>query len=113
MHKVTTADGDGVLVEGVEDLFAVAAHVYQLGVAEDAEVMGDGGLGDAGPGYNVANAKPLAAEQAHNVLAGLIRHCFGKGNRVHSSHIDNCLFDKDYTVYRPVVKGSVLGFAGR
>jgi hypothetical protein len=97
LHNGAAADGNSILVQRIKDLFAITSRVHQFSFPQNSQVMRNRRLGDACLGHNIAHAEPPAAEQAHDMLAGLIRHRFSKSNRIHSNHIDNRLFDSDYT----------------
>jgi hypothetical protein len=77
------------LVEGVIDLLALPAHIHQSRGAQDAEMVGDGGLGDVDSSDDLPHVQPAAAAQAHDFLAGIIRQGFCEGNRIRRfRHID-------------------------
>jgi hypothetical protein len=94
LRQCTAAAGYPALIEGVENLLAFAAHRYEAGFAQDAQVVRDGGLGDVQGFHDLVDAEPLAAAQAHDLLAGVVSERLGKIYRVYgaSYHIDNLLY---------------------
>ena len=56
--------GEALGSGGVIGVAAMVAGLDEVGIAEDGEVLGDGGLGDAGVGGEVADRERAVASQA-------------------------------------------------
>jgi hypothetical protein len=67
-----------ILVERVESLLALLADVDKARVAQNGEVVRNGGLGEADFFHDFANRKPTATALAHDFLAGVVGNRFGK-----------------------------------
>lgn len=91
-HDLTTARRNMVLVEGVEGLLAFFADVDEARVAQDGEVVRDGGLGEADLFDDLADGEPAATALAHDFLAGVVGDGFGEEDGV-EFHIDIFLFE--------------------
>lgn len=77
-HDLTTADGNMLLVEGVEGLFAFFADMYQTGISQDGKVMGDGGLRKADLLDDFTDREFATTTLAHDFLARIVCNGFGK-----------------------------------
>ena len=66
------------LVERVKGLLSLSTGVDQPGSSEDAEMVGDGGLGDIELIDDIGDVEPPAAEEIHDLLTGGIGQRFGK-----------------------------------
>ena len=80
INQAAAAVGDALLVEAVVGVLAFGAGIDEVGVAEDGEVMGDGGLADAYGFDDLSDVEAVAAAQTHDLLAGGIGEGFGKGD---------------------------------
>jgi hypothetical protein len=83
-HDLSTADRDAFLVESVEGLLAFLANVHKTRIAQDGEMMGYGGLGEADFFNDLIDGKPAATALAHDSLAGVIGDGFGKQDGIES-----------------------------
>jgi len=62
-----------IVVDGVEYLLAVAAELYEAGTAEDAELMGDGGLTHVQAVCDIVDAQFLCGcKEGENLDAGRV-----------------------------------------
>lgn len=80
-HQLSTANGDVLLVEGVKGLLTFFTDLDQVCVAQDRQVMGNGGLRETDLLHDLIHRQPAAATLAHDLLAGLVGNRFGKENR--------------------------------
>ncbi len=77
-HELSAADSNVFLVECIEGLLTFLADVDQTSIAEDSQVVRDGGLGEPNLLNDLIDGQPATAALAHNLLAGLVGNCFGK-----------------------------------
>ena len=82
-HELPAAHTEALLVERIEGLAALVLGGDEPGLAQDGQVMADGGLGDPDLRGDVADGQALAAAQAHDALAGVVGEGLGKGDNVH------------------------------
>jgi hypothetical protein len=80
-HQRSAAVGQAFLVEHVEGLFAFVARTDQPGFPQDSQVMRDGRLGDVQLLDDLIDRQPLAADQCHDLLAGIVSQGLGEFNR--------------------------------
>lgn len=92
-HQGITAAGQPLLVERIEGLLAFLSRLHQPGFSQNGKMMRDRRLGNVQLLDDFVDREPLAADQSHDLLPGLIRQGFGKFNRLCCNHIDRRLFD--------------------
>ena len=88
-HQVSAAGYDTILVQRIKSLLAFLAHIDQSRLAQNGEMMRDGGLRDVRLLDDLVDRERGAATQTHDLLAGLVGDGFGKQYGIYSSHIDN------------------------
>lgn len=88
-HQVSAAGYDAVLVQRIKSLLAILAHIDQSRLAQNSEMMRDGGLRDVRLLNDLVDRERSAAAQTHDLLAGLVGDGFGEQHGIYSSHIDN------------------------
>ncbi len=81
-HDLTATDCDVFLIKRIERLLAFFASIHQIGIAQDGEVMRNGGLRVADLCDDVADREFAATAGAHNALTGFVGDGFGKEDRV-------------------------------
>lgn len=82
-HQLSTANRDVFLVQGIKSLFAFFTNVNQSCIAQDRQVMRDGGLRETDFLHDLVHRQPATATLAHDLLAGLVGNGFGKQNRAY------------------------------
>ena len=92
-HQGATAVGQPFLVEHVEGLFAFLPHLDKPGVPQDSQMVRDCRLGDVQPLDDLVDREPLAADQSHDLLPGIVGQGFGEFDRLRFFHIHRRLFD--------------------
>ena len=94
---------NGVGVRAIEHAAAVAAHANQADVAEDAEMLGDGGLLEAEGAHDITDRTLLQSQEGQNVAAARLGdgvESVGSGGgtwhgeRIHS-HMGICQEESD------------------
>jgi hypothetical protein len=78
LHQNGTAKCYFFLIERIKDLLPFPPRFHQSGFSEYTQMVGDRRLGDADPFDHVIHAKPMAAQQAHYLLASSVSHRLGK-----------------------------------
>jgi len=81
-HDLSTANSDMFLVEGIKGLLAFFADVDEICVAQNSEMMRDGGLRKADLFNDLVDRQPATTALAHDLLAGVIGNGFGKDDWV-------------------------------
>lgn len=71
-HQLPAADGDVFLIERIESLLAILAHGDEVCLAQDGEVMRNGGLGDIQLFNDLADGERIAAADVHDLLTGFV-----------------------------------------
>ena len=77
-HQLSATDRDTFLVERVKRLLAFFAHAHQICLAQNGEMVRDGGLGHIQFFHDLAHRERVATYQVHDLLAGLIGNGFGE-----------------------------------
>jgi len=93
LHQPAAASRDFCLVQRVKSLLAYLSYLHQPGLAQDRQVVRNGGLGHVELLNDRVDREPMAAAQQHDLLAGFIRQGFCKEDGVWVCHIDLHLFD--------------------
>lgn len=92
LHNLSATCNDTLLIERVVSLFAFMSHAHQPGIAQDCQMMRDGGLTDANFVDNLGNAAIATAADFHDLLPSVISKCLGECYWINGlslfSHID-------------------------
>jgi len=78
LHQYTAAYSHLVLIKRIKDLLPLPPDLDQISFAQNSQVMRNRGLSNPSFLNYVRDAKPLAAQQTHNLLSGVIGDGFGK-----------------------------------
>ena len=81
-HQRATAVGQAFLVEHVEGLFAFLPRTDQPGFPQDRQVVRDCRLGNVQMLDDLVDRQPLATDQSHDLLAGIVGQGFGEFDRL-------------------------------
>ena len=94
-HDLTTAHGDTFLIECIECLLAFLADVDETGIAQDGEMMRDGGLSEADFFNDLIDREFATTTRAHDLLARIVGDGFGKQDGI-EFHDENSLCARLY-----------------